>query len=252
MESWAVFGQADWDITERLTVSLGARYIYEEKKACGNQRLDLVGVGLVTTVSYGSTTHGLCNPDDPFYSPVGTDTITGEIFRVTGEDDWDEITPRVAVSYAIEQGILFASYTEGFRSGGFNGRATTPASLGPYEPETVKSWEVGAKTQWFDNRLQVNVTAFFTDYEDKQEDVVFPDPVAVTQTLVQNASDATMDGVELEVIAIPIDGLTLSAAYGYLDASYDEWDVPDAFLSTADNIVNIDQSGFDLRRAPGL
>ncbi len=250
MESWAVFGQVDWDITEKLTLSLGARYLEEDKEACGNQRLDLVGVGLVTTVSYGSTNQGLCNPNDPFYDNVGVDPITGQTFEVDGEEDWDELTPRVAVSYAIEQGILFASYTEGFRSGGFNGRATTATTLGPYEPEEVNSIEFGAKTQWFDNRLQVNATVFFTDYEEKQEDVVFPDPVAVTQTLVQNAADATMDGLELEIVAVPMDGLTLSASYGYLDAEYDEWDVPDPFLSTADNVVNIDQSGFDLRRAP--
>ncbi len=250
LESWAVFGQVDWDLTDNLTLSLGARYLEEEKEACGNQRLDLAGVGLTTTVSYGSTGSSLCNPDDPFYTPNGQDPITGETFPVSGKQDWDELTPRVALTYSFDQGIVFASYTEGFRSGGFNGRATTATTLGPYEPEEVNSWEFGAKTQWLDNRLQVNATVFLTEYKQKQEDVVFPDPVAVTQTLVQNAADATLDGLELEVIAVPLDGLTLSATYGYLDASYDEWDVPDPFLSTPDNVVNIDQSSFDLRRAP--
>ena len=54
------------------------------------------------------------------------------------------------------------------------------------------------------DRLQLNATVFFTDYKQKQEDVVFPDPVAVTQTLVQNAADATLNGLELELVAVPL------------------------------------------------
>ena len=250
MESYAVFGQIDWDLTDRITVSAGARYINEEKWACGNQRLELTGVGVITTTSYGSTTSALCNPSDPFYSNIGTDPVTGQSYAVTGEESWSEVTPRLAVTYGLDNGIVFASYTAGFRSGGFNGRATTATTLGPYEPEEVDSIELGAKTQWMNDRLQLNATVFFTDYKQKQEDVVFPDPVAVTQTLVQNAADATLNGLELELVAVPIDGLTLSATYGYLDASYDDWTVPDPFLSTPDNIVPIDQSGFELRRAP--
>ena len=246
----AIFAQLDWNVTERLALSLGARYIDEEKEACGVQSLELLGAGRVNTAVYGSTNFDLCDANDPSYTPFGTDPITGVQVPRTGRQSWTEVTPRVALSYRFDQAMVYASYTEGFRSGGFNGRSTTAFTLGPYEPESVESFELGARSQWLDNRLQINATAFFTDYQEKQEDVVFPDPVAVTQTIVQNAADATINGLELELVAIPADGLTLTASYGYMDASYDAWNVADPFDSTATNIINVDQSSFELRRAP--
>ena len=73
--------------------------------------------------------------------------------------------------------ILYASYT------GFSVPViSAPQNAGPYEPENVESIEFGFKTNWLDNTLQFNGTFFTTDYEQKQEDVVLPDPVAVTDS----------------------------------------------------------------------
>ncbi|MEL7028995.1 MAG: TonB-dependent receptor, partial [Pseudomonadota bacterium] len=170
--------------------------------------------------------------------------LTGETFVQDGNDSWDAFTPRAGITYRFDQGIAYFTYSEGFRSGGFNGRSTDAFSLGPYEPEEVKSYEFGFKTQWADNRIQLNATGFITDYQDKQEDVVFSDPVAVTVTVVQNAASASINGAEFEFVAIPVDGLTLSGSVGYLDASYDDWTVPGL-----DNNP-VDKSDFLLRRAP--
>ena len=163
-----------------------------------------------------------------------------------GSQSWSDFTPKVGLTYNISNGILYASYTEGFRSGGYNGRASAPQNAGPYEPENVESIEFGFKTSWLDNSLQFNGTFFTTDYEQKQEDVVLPDPVAVTLTLVQNAAGASMEGAEFELVWMPTAGLTLNAALGYLDASYDEYTVLGPALNT------VDKSDFDLRRAPEL
>ncbi len=249
-ETFAVFGQLDWDINDNWQLSVGARFTDEEKEACGNQRVELLDIGIVPVRSYGATSLALCNSDDPFYEANGTNPITGAQVPRTGVESWDAVTPRVALTYRFNQGIVYGAYTEGFRSGGFNGRAATAFSLGPYDPEDVQTFEIGAKTQWADDRVQLNATFFTTDYEDKQEDVVFPDPVAITETVVQNASGASIDGVELELIAVPTEGLTLTASAGFLDAGYDNYLIPDPFQSTPTNFVFIDQSGFDLRRAP--
>ncbi|MEO1203504.1 MAG: TonB-dependent receptor, partial [Pseudomonadota bacterium] len=144
--AWAAFGQLDLNLNDYWSVSLGGRFTDEEKEACGNQRLNLSGVGLVTTVSYGSTGLGLCNAADPFYSPLATNPVSGAQTPQDGKESWDAFTPRVNLTYQGEFGIAFVTYSEGFRSGGFNGRSTEAFSLGPYEPEEVKAWEIGAKT----------------------------------------------------------------------------------------------------------
>jgi iron complex outermembrane receptor protein len=238
-ESYAGFGQVDWDLTDKLTLSVGGRYNKEEKDACGNSRLELDGVGIVTVVSFGSCTGA------PAYDPDYVDPITGATVIQDGNETWSKFTPRVGLTYKFDDArMVYATWSKGFRSGGFNGRSTEPQSLGPYEPEEVDSFEVGAKTQWLDDRLRLNVTAFTTKYKDKQEDVVFPDPAAVTVTLVQNAAEAKLNGAEIELTAVPTAGLTLSANVGILDAKYDDWTVADL------NGNPVDKSDFELRRAP--
>lgn len=143
--------------------------------------------------------------------------------------------------------MVYATYSEGFRSGGFNGRATGANSSGPYDPESVESFEVGFKTVWMDNTFQLNGSIFTVDYTDKQEEVVLPGTDgAVTLTIVQNAASVSMDGLELESVWVPTDGLTLTANLGILDANYDSYLVVDGSGNT------LDKSGFDLRRAPEM
>ena len=77
-----------------------------------------------------------------------------------GTASWDEFTPRIAAQYSFDSGMAYVTYSEGFRSGGFNGRATAPSNTGPYDPESVESWEAGAKFTMFENRFQLNVAAF--------------------------------------------------------------------------------------------
>ena len=255
-ENQAAFGQLDWDITDSLTLTLGGRYTKDEKDFCqvftgapGEGQAaavtDYDGLAKVPLFAHGDESvcpdwsRGVINNN--FFDPV---TNQDAVFN--GSQSWSDFTPKIGLTYNIERGILYASYTEGFRSGGYNGRASAPANAGPYEPENVESIEFGFKTNWLDNTLQFNGSFFTTDYEQKQEDVVLPDPVAVTLTLVQNAAGATMEGAEFELVWMPTAGLTLNAALGYLDASYDDYTV----LDPVGNLV--DKSGFDLRRAPEL
>tara|TARA_B110000503_G_scaffold19850_1_gene29600 strand:- start:291 stop:2660 length:2370 start_codon:yes stop_codon:yes gene_type:complete len=238
--SYAVFGQVDLSVTDQLTLSLGGRWLKEEKKACGQEFVGFLGVGGIVddvqTLSYGNC------PDKPFYENVHS--VTGEI--ITGEESWTNFSPRVNLSYALDFGLAYITYSQGFRSGGFNGRAGDADDVGPYRPEDVESWEVGFKADLMDERLRLNVAAFMIDYMDKQEDVVFPGGPNGTVTIVENASSASINGFEVEATAIVAEGFTLSLSLGLLDASYDEWLVPDTFNPGR----VIDKSNFELRRAP--
>ena len=241
VEAQAAFAQVDWSITDSLILSLGGRYSKEDKSARGTEFLQINGVGLVPQISYGD------DPSRPNYASTFVDPATGQTRTANGVASFSKFTPRVNLTWKwAEDKLAYVTYSKGYRSGGFNGRASGPSTLGPYQPEEVETIEVGTKTQWLDNRLRFNAAVFDTDYTDKQEDVVFPDPIAVTVTLVQNASAATIRGAEFEILGIPTDGLTLGLNVGILDASYDNWRVP----GIAGGIV--DKSGFELRRAPDL
>ncbi|MCG8440558.1 MAG: TonB-dependent receptor [Caulobacterales bacterium] len=245
-DTWSIFGQVDIDVTDRLGLSLGGRYLEEDKTACGQQRLELLDLGVVPVATYGADGFFVCDASDATFQPTTIDPNTGEVVPQTGQDSWDAFTPRVSVSYNTDNALLFFTYSEGFRSGGFNGRSTEALNLGPYEPEELTTYEFGFKSNWLDSRLQLNVAAFFNNYDNKQEDVVFGDGTGVTVTTVQNAATASIDGVEAEWVAVPFDGLTLSGSIGLLDAEYDDYPAQDA------NGNALDKSDFELRRAPDL
>lgn len=163
-----------------------------------------------------------------------------------GSASFDDFTPRVSAQYGFDNGMAYVTYSEGFRSGGFNGRASAPDNTGPYDPESVKSWEAGAKFTMFDNKFQLNLAAFTVKYEDKQEDIVKPgEDGQATLTIVENASSATMEGLEMDFTWVIAEGLSLRGNVGLLDASYDDF-----LTSSATGMV--DKSSIELRRAPDM
>src|SRR5690606_5310331 len=117
--------------------------------------------------------------------------------------------------------------SQGFKSGGFNGRANSPTEATEYQPETADSFEVGAKTSFWDRRARLNLAAFMTKYEDFQARVAGLDTDPVTGLpapvlSVLNAGQLDIFGFELEGVLVPIRGLTLDAQVGFLEADYKE------------------------------
>lgn len=218
-ESTALFLQGDYRLTDALTLTLGGRYTWDDKKI----RFD----------NYAAST---------------TFPSTGALTASTTRDaKWDEFTPRVALRYAFNPDLsMYASYSRGYNTGGFNGRAASAALLGPYDPEIVKSVEVGVKSELFERRLRVNAAVYENRFSDKQEEVIVAIPVApFTGTTVSNAAKARYRGAELEFTAVPLDGLTVSGSVGYLKAKY-----LDFFASLRPGTPAVDNSGLTLRRAP--
>ena len=243
-KSYAAFAQVDWEVVDNLTLTLGGRYLVDKKSACGG-----LGQGTVDNRTF-LVSYGDCS-DERRADPSFSNDIPGG-GTATGRETWKKFTPKIGLSYDFGDGLVYGSYSEGFRSGGFNGRGNDILTLGPYNPETVENWEVGFKSEWLDNRLIFNGSFFHTKYKDKQEDVVFPDPRGATVTIVQNAASATLTGFELESRIMPTDGLTFGLSVGYLDAEYDEWFDQAPLLSgpNAGQLAVIDKSDFELRRTP--
>ena len=212
-DSWAVFFEADYKLTDALTLTLGGRYTEDEKESRQ--------YGIVNTIT------------DPFTSHP--------------DEKWDEFTPRVGLSYNISDDMmLFATYSNGYRSGGFNGRVgNLVEAREPYDPETVDNFEIGIKSEWLENRLRVNANVFYLEYDDKQEELQLPDDNDTGQkTVVTNAASATLQGVELDIQAFLGDGLSLRANLGYLDSEYDDFQYTDL------NGDIVDLSNLEFRRAP--
>ena len=238
--SYAGFGQVDWDVVQDWTLSLGGRYSHESKDACGS----------VTSAANPFLSFGSCNLGG--YQGSYVDPATGKTVVNNGKASFSKFTPRAGLTYHIDHDkMVYLTYSEGFRSGGFNGRSTGAQTLGPYNPESVKSLELGSKSQWLDNRLRLNIAVFHTKYNDKQEDVVFQDPANAgsTVTLVQNAASATLQGAEIELTFVPVRGFTAGLNVGILDAKYDSWKVTDPSNPTG---PKVDKTNFKLRRAPNF
>lgn len=223
--SWAAFANASYALTDRLNVSAGIRYTEEEKNYFRTTSIFLSG----TPIPPGFPTFGA-----PF------------AFRVS--ETWDDLSPMASVDFqATDNVMLYGRVARGFKSGGFNGRANAPGEEQPYAPETLLSYEIGAKTEWMDGRLVVNVSAFQNTYEDFQarvgRAVTSPSqPLPLIDFAVLNAGELDIKGAELELTFNPIEPLLLDAQIGWLDAEYGEFFEQRAATLPATGFITLDRS----------
>lgn len=224
LTAWAIFGDATIALTDKLSVSVGTRYSDEDKDIA----FDFIA----------SSVPGV----------AGTQAASSASF--------DQLTGRVILQYDFTPDVMgFAGWSRGFRSGGFNGRAATPSAIGPYDPEIVDSFEGGFRTEFADGAVRINPTVFVTRYRDKQEEVSRAVGEGSTQieTVVQNAASAEIWGVELEALVRPTDNLSWRATFGYLNAEYDEFLIPDLSADDPATAPLIDVADLrQLRRAPDV
>jgi iron complex outermembrane receptor protein len=217
--SRAVFGQMTYSLTSRLDLTLGARYTDEDKR--------------FTPDSYVYADLGLG-------IPAGTRLIPNEEARTQAT----ETTPYVNLAYRWNDDLMtYASYSEGFKSGGFTQRVFPPRDTIPsFEPEFAEVYEIGFKSTAFDQRVRLNGALFYTDYTDMQINVaassVGSGEVGDVGVITANAGAAEIYGGELELLALAGDHWRVEASVGYLNASYDEIS-PGAILIDAENeLVN--------------
>lgn len=241
-ETTALFAQADWNIAKDLTLTLGGRASWDQKR--------------ISTSFFGPA----LPPNAPYSILSGV--LPGRPQTSTGNASasWFEFTPRAALNWRpAEDLLLYASYSRGYNAGGFSARAGTVADVTtPFDPEFINAYELGAKAEFFDRRLRLNAALFWNDYSNKQEEVIEPAPApAITSTTVRNASNARLRGVELEVNAAPVDWFRLDASLGYLDARYIDFATfasTNQFISVppqpAGTLIAADFSPNRLRRAP--
>lgn len=219
-DSTAVYGQAGWTFNERWSMTLGGRFTKDEKDASARNTLYLF-----QTVDFDTA------PISP--GIVRTDE--------TGSEDWSEFSPKVGVEYKTQDdNLLYASFSEGFKSGGFDMRARTDlisSGFNPYDPETVSTIEFGYKATLLDDRLRANVAIFNSDYSDQQVTIQRTiDNGADFASTVLNAAESSIKGIELELDYVLTDALTASLGIGLLDAEFDSVVTTDP---TTGNLINV-------------
>ena len=222
--SYAVFGQATYEVVEGLRLTVGGRYSYDDKR-----------------ISRIITADGVLVPEG---------------FAAEGDESWSKFTPMARIEYQASEDIFFySSVATGYKAGGFQGRSQRPlAASTPFDPEEALMFEIGARTEWFDGRLQLNPTLFHIDYTDLQVlqalqtiDAPIDEPATI---ITQNAADAEVRGAELEFTLIPVDGLRVRGSYTYLDTKFTDFFIPDGFRPPTEGSTGIDRTGNRLRNAP--
>lgn len=217
-ESTAVYAQASYDFNDKLSMTFGARYTQEEKDA-------IVYNGLVFDTIYPQTgwVPGYVRDDA---------LINATVVPVLDDSDkWTRFTPRLGVEYQQNEDVMwFASYSQGFKSGLFNPRASFAEPS--VDPEIVDSFEVGIKSDWQDT-LRFNATIFVLDHKDRQFVSVLEgqNPGDLEQRL-GNIGESEATGAEIEVKFIATDSLSFDFSLGLIDSEFN-------------NVLAFNGTGFD-------
>lgn len=190
--SIAAFAQGTYKITPELGLTVGIRYTTDRKRI--EQRFNRV------SLATGNSTPGF-----PFVANL--------------KRNFDAFTPKFGVDWQVTPEVMvYASATRGFKSGGTSIFANNVADLS-FEPETIWAYEGGIKSDLLDRRLRLNASIFRYDYKDLQvQSLIAPGIVAI-----RNAANARVTGAEFEMVGRPVDMLTLTANYAFLDAEYESF-----------------------------
>lgn len=189
-ESYAAFGQLDWAIDDKWSVSFGARWTSETKEGYVN------------------------HPDGAF--------IFANTFDVEAEETWENFSPMATVGYQLNEDVNFyVKVARGWKAGGFNGESASEAIASvPYDEETLTSYELGMKARWFNGRVQTNIAAFYNKINDLQISNFLG---AYSQ--IENAGESSVAGIEFEGIFLLSESLTMFLNYGHMSGDYQDYTV---------------------------
>jgi iron complex outermembrane receptor protein len=224
------FLQAYYKITDNLRLQAGVRYTHEFTKMVAS--LDRYG------------------PTDGFTGGVFIPSLS---IAASGEKAWNNWGAKVGLDYQITPDqLLYGYWARGFKSGGFSGRIGVPQDLGPFDPEYVDTFEVGAKTDWFSHHLRANLALFYTNYRDMQLAQQYfttdANGVVVQGNTVRNVAASHIKGVEFDMTANPVAGLNLTGSLAYLDARYKKFLLTN--IDPATGVTVVDMAGHRLQNSP--
>jgi iron complex outermembrane receptor protein len=253
--SYAGYGQIDYDFTDKLKLTVGGRYTFDEKK--GSEVVyafvplyeafgaliplgDITGDGIPDYGVIESETHKAIG------NSIAYPASTGDI--ANDKMDWDNVSGMVRLDYTLDSGgFVYGSISTGYRAGGFNLGALAPG-VDSFDEETITSYELGYKGSLANDSLLVELAAYYYDYSDLQVRQSFVDPATGTSgTEYTNAAEAEVKGLEAQFTWLVSENFRLSGSYAYNKAKYTDFVTLDR--STIEQEL-VNYSGNRLNRAP--
>jgi len=242
-DTYAVYGDGSFALTDRWTLSAGLRWTKDEKEffrranpggPCtdltpAKDRVLVEGVCLDARSNAISRVGGGLTISDLRAFQIA---LPGSAFGINSgfSDEWDEITYRVVLDYQLADiGMVYGSYSTGFIPGGFTETCSSLQTCLPFNSETNWNAEVGFKGQFLEDTLQVNAALFFTEYDDLIRSQVLPFTnafgITTQETVNVNAGTSEAVGAEVEVTWLASAGLTLGMSVGFIDHEYKEFEL---------------------------
>ena len=208
-EGGAVFGQASYDFNEKIEVSVGARYSYEEAEVEALEIYAIPGANFGLGFDFTSLFSGW------------PDFVTPHKDRAS----WNDFSPMVSGTYRWTDDIMtYVTWSQGFKAGSYQKAPVVPADVKPIAPESIESLEFGAKATFFDRKLAIDIAGYFLDLEDMQLQSAIISEGLITSAIT-NASSAEVEGIELAVTARPVEQLILTASFGWTSTEFIDYQI---------------------------
>ena len=214
-QSLAAFADLNWEFAPHFRLSGGGRFTHDKKQLFNRE---------------------IFNP------------VTGA--QANAQKSWSKFTPKISIDWRPTSDLMaYATWSRGYRSGGFNGRAETYVSVTtPFDPETVDSYEVGFKSELFDRKVTLNVAGFYTNYKNMQQSSTVSIPGGLgNETLIVNVGSSKIRGIEGELNIRPMPGLTLSLNGAYTKSNFKNFIVDQLVFG---ELRRVDYSNVNLIYAP--
>ena len=210
--SYAVFADVNTHITDNLRLEVGGRYTHDKKWL--NQY---------------------------FFGTLGDSS-----------KNFSNFSPRVSIDYKpTDNTMLYASWSKGYRSGGYSLRGLTPISASThFNPETVNSYETGIKSSLFNDRVIVSLSGFISDYKNMQQSTITPGGPTGNETIIANVGSAKIKGIESEVTLRPTSKLTVSGSFSLMSNDFKGFITSSPNPSLAPLLDTYDYSNVDMIYAP--
>jgi len=224
--SYAFFGDFNWAFAEGFRLSFGGRWSHDNKKLYNG-----FAPGVLIDPNNVSRSQ---------FAAVGT-----------GDASFSKFTPKMGIDWRPnDDTMLYASWSRGYRSGGFSPRAATAATAStPFQPETVDAYEIGAKLALFDRKLDLNLAGFISDYKDMQQNLTVPGGPTGNQTITGNVpGGAIIKGIEMDASLRVTSQFRISGSAAYMKSHFRNF-VTDGLLPSG-NIGPLDYSANRLIYAP--
>jgi iron complex outermembrane receptor protein len=226
-DSYAAFVNVDWNLGERTRLTTGVRYTLDRKDFHHEVR-DSSGNVIIATAP----------------------GVQGLPVQVDLDPDFNKVTGKLGIDHRLESGaLLYGSISKGYKAGSFDGRRFSDQvgiiNMEVIPEEDVLAYEIGAKTEWLDRRLRLNVAGFFTDVENLQGTGVVNNQLSRT-----SVGDAEILGIELELTAVPVPGLELNAMVSGMDTKVTRLNFDLAVGCTSEAAAGLTLDTLRLKEAP--